>query len=641
MSRLLHIVIIDDAMRLCSDLRDWLAAAGHRVQCTPAQPLILHRLAETCPDLIILGIVRFSGQGMDLYRRLRSNRSLGPLPVIVLSEDSSLEHELLDVFDFQVRPFDRDRLLACLARLNRKEGQPSQWPTSPDVLDKFKSLLRERSALHFSQRNQRILERGLQRRMMALQLPSADDYYQFLQDNQGNYDELNKLLQFLTVGETCFFRYRSHRAALLHRVVPQLIEQNRHRRSLHIWSAGCSTGEEPYSLAILLQENFPQLGGWDLRIVATDINKRALRQAREGIYGPRSVRLVEPELLHRYFDQSGSLYKVKPQVRGMVRFDYLNLMTDRFPDPANQTEAIDLLMCRNVLIYFELDIIRHIVDQFANCLSENGLLFLGHAETMQNVSDRFSRVHDQGAFFYQLKKNQGTSPRRTPAQSSDPRPESVKPSPSIAMAAMPPPPPPATPTATEQSAQEHLPAVPPRFSAAELDQLYESAMQAFDHEQFVEAEQIFDQILGLQPRHALSLVGKGLLRANQGDYPEARLFCAKAISQNDLLAEAYLLRGLILDMEGHLERAMVEFQKVLWLDRNFIMGHYLLAKTHARLGQKEQSVRNLRNTIRCLEKSPDQSMIPFSGGLSRAVLINLARHDLERITTEPPADTAG
>ncbi|MDT8440915.1 MAG: CheR family methyltransferase [Desulfuromonadales bacterium] len=630
--RSLHIVMIDDAMGLCDDLRPWLTAAGHQVGCLPAQRAVLHTLSEQAPDLIILGIARFAREGPELYRRLRSSRALGRLPVLVVSEDNGLEHEFIDAFDFQVRPFDRERLLAALQRLRQKRLGDTAHIT-PQQLDQFKRLLRECSALHFNQRNQRILERGLQRRMLALHITTPDAYYAYLRNSAGNYDELNKLLQFLTVGETCFFRYRSHREALLHRVIPHLIERNQARRSLQIWSAGCSTGEEPYSLAILLLERFPQLQDWELRIIATDINKRALRQAREGIYGARSVRLVEPALLQRYFEEIDGLYRVKSIVRSMIRFDYLNLMTDRFPDPANQLCNLDLLLCRNVLIYFDLETIRQIVDRFADCLTADGYLFLGHAETMQNVSDRFERVHDHGAFFYRRKLLR--PPAAAVAAAPEPRPRTAVPA--------------ASPTASSHEPAASRPfvsksrppgpelATPPE-PALDVDQIYQAAMQAFDHERFVEADRLFDRALACQPRHPLSLIGKGLLQANQGNYAEARRLCARAIAADDLRAEAYLLRGLILDMEGELERALVEYRKVLWLDNHFVMGHYLLAKTCGRLGRPEQSARSLRNTLRCLEQSADQAMIPFSGGLSRGVFLDLVRHDLARCTPdEQPA----
>jgi chemotaxis protein methyltransferase CheR len=164
------------------------------------------------------------------------------------------------------------------------------------------------------------------------------------------------------------------------------------------------------------------------------------------------------------------------------------------------------------------------------------------------------------------------------------------------------------------------------------DQLYREAVKAFEHEKFAEAHQLFEQLLELQPGHPQALVGKGLLLANQGRYPDARICCARAIREDDLLPEAYLLRGLILDMEGFLARALVEYQKVLWLKPDFVMAHYLAAKVHGRLDDSEKKQRSLRNTIRALEQADDQSTIPFSGGLSRGAFLEIAHCELAEIT---------
>jgi chemotaxis protein methyltransferase CheR len=132
------------------------------------------------------------------------------------------------------------------------------------------------------------------------------------------------------------------------------VKQNLHHGKLRMWSAGCSTGEEPYSLAILLREYFPEVSDWDIQVLGTDINKRALRQAREGLYGERSLRMMEPALRERYFRKVGNNFLIDEQIRRMVHFDYLNLQSDLFPAEGNAARDIDLLSCRNVLIYFEL-----------------------------------------------------------------------------------------------------------------------------------------------------------------------------------------------------------------------------------------------------------------------------------------------
>ncbi|MBE0575538.1 MAG: tetratricopeptide repeat protein [Desulfuromonadales bacterium] len=624
MSHRLKIYVIDDTTELCLDLRGWLKQADHEVTCSSAGRTLIHTLVESQPNLIVLGMARYAGEGMEIYRRLNNHRQLHKVPLIVVSDDASLEYELLDAFDFQTRPLDRERMHVCLERLS---GSRKYLPVSSLAeveLTAFKGLLLEHSGLHFSQHNRRILERGLMRRIQALRMESLPAYFDYLTATPVNYDEMNKLLGLLTVGETSFFRYRSHRQALLNYVIPELVKENKSHRKLRIWSAGCSTGEEPYSLAIMLLENFPELVDWDIRILATDINKRALRQAREGLYGERSLRTMEDSLRQRYFNKVDDYFLLVADVKRMVRFDYLNLQTDNFPAGHNATGDIDLLFCRNVLIYFELETIRRIVEKFSQALRPQGYLFMGHAETMQNVSDQFQRHHQNNAFFYQRKERAAVAgsvsgevlaKRALPAETDSRVSAKARKTPIAAAVA-------ASKTALPETE---------KIARRDPDQLYRDALTAFDHEKFDQSAKLFEQLLELQPSNPKALVGKGLLLANQGNYSDARICCARAIRENDLLPEAYLLRGLILDMEGLLERALVEYQKVLWLDPSFVMAHYLSAKVHGRLADAEKKLRSLRNTVRTLEQTADQSLIPFSGGLSRGVFLEIVRSELAEI----------
>ncbi len=624
MPRRLKIFVIDDSMQLCQDLRDWLSQTAHEVSCSPAGRTLIATLVEYQPNLIVLGMARYAGEGMDVFRRLGNHRQLRQVPMIVVSDDAGLEYEMLDAFDFQVRPFDRERLHVCLKRLSGSRKYLPVVSIAETDLAGFKSFLLEHSGLHFSQHNHRILERGLMRRVQALRMESLSTYFDFLTATPDNYDEINKLLGLLTIGETSFFRYRSHREAVLNYVIPRLKEQNKSHGKLRFWSAGCSTGEEPYSLAILLLENFPELVDWDIQILATDINKRALRQAREGLYGERSLRMMEEVLKERYFEKVDNYFLLSEQARRMVRFDYLNLQTDPFPAAKNATCDIDLLLCRNVLIYFEIETTRRIIEKFTQVLRPQGFLFMGHAETMQNVSDQFQRHHQHNAFFYQRKERASIA---TGVTKSVPA-KNIRPTETVGQ------------VPTKPRSQSSLAAlVPSKTVLAETqkvilrnpEQLYRDALFAFDHEKFAESAKLFELMLEQQPTNAKALVGKGLLLANQGKNDDARICCARAIKENDLLPEAYLLRGLILDMEGILERALVEYQKVLWLDPAFVMAHYLSAKVHGRLADTEKKRRSLRNTMRVLEQAADQAQIPFSGGLSRGVFLEMVRHELSEI----------
>lgn len=618
--------IIDDGMELCLELCRWLEQAGHTVIRESPVRLTLAGLAAEPPALLVVAVPDGNSDGLAFYQRLAAHRQLRHVPVIAVSNDPDLEYELLDAYDFQARPFDRRRLLTAVERLIQAAGKgrpPLLAHLDSEQLDPFRDLLLQRSGLHFSASNQRLLERGLLHRMQALQMTSPGKYRDYLARSADNQDELNKLLGLLTVGETCFFRYRTHREAMARSVLPALLEQGAATRRLRIWSAGCSTGEEPYSLAMILLEHCPQLLDWDVQILATDINKRALRQAREGIYRSRALRQTDERLLERYFRKVGDHFVLDQRVRSLVRFSYLNLQADPYPHAENGTRDLDLIFCRNVLIYFQAETIRQIIGRFSNCLRPQGYLFLGHAETLQGISDRFQRLHQHGAFFYQRKlQEKGHTALPLPKVPMPPLPAAVPakgPEVPSAKAVSPVP---------EVEKASSSPAPLPR---PDRDRVFAAAMAAFDRENFTAAEKLTDQLLADYPEDAPALVGKGLILANQGRYDEARQWCARAIRYDDLYPAAYLLRGLILDMEGQLERALVEYQKVLWLDREFVMAYYFSAKINSRLGQVDQQLRALRNAIRLLEKQTGGGVIPFSGGVSRPVMLEICRKELSAI----------
>ena len=170
---------------------------------------------------------------------------------------------------------------------------------------------------------------------------------------------------YLTIGETTFFRSPDQFKALREYLLPRLVPERRKEGGrLKIWSAGCSTGEEPYSIAITLREAIPDVDRWEIRLVATDINHKFLGFAQEGLYHPRKVRCVKDEILARYFTKEGGHYRVAPEIRNMVTFHYHNLYVDSY-QPFQDT---DIIFCRNVLIYFRRDRIREVIDKFHRVL---------------------------------------------------------------------------------------------------------------------------------------------------------------------------------------------------------------------------------------------------------------------------------
>ncbi len=609
-----NILILDPCQRLEPSLAELLRENGHPVEVLAGRIPAPLAVAAHAPDLILAEVG--SGPELDLINTLHFHRMTRHIPIIATSAQAELEYELLDLFDFLPRPVDRQRLLddlALISRARRSQDLAICDPLGDKDLARFQAFLVQHSGLHFDQGNSKILERGLCRRMRALHLDNYVQYYSYLERYQDSRQELKKLLGLLTIGETFFFRYRAHFEALQHSVIPELIERNRARRTLRIWTAGCSTGEEPYSIAMLLLEHFPELADWQLEILATDINYQSLRRAREGLYGERALRVTEAPYRENYFKPRDGRLAISAQPRSLVRFGYLNLQTGRYPAADNGTAGVDLLLCRNVMIYFRQETNRHIIERFSRCLRPGGFLFLGHAETLQNLSEKFLPVHYRGGFYYRLRR---------------------EPVPKAVVESLPPPPPlPAVEMPEPAPAPQLLPApVEP-----ELEELLEQARQAFEREEFAAAEEKFERILLRQAGHEQALLGMGFIRANQERYGEALDFCRQALAADDLLAEAYFLRGLICEQQEEIAEAAEEYRKALLLDLDFIMPHYNLSRIYQRLGRLKEARRELNNILRLLERTADETIIPHSGGVSRAVFLEICREDASLLETKPPA----
>lgn len=245
-----------------------------------------------------------------------------------------------------------------------------------------------------------LLQQGCTRRMQERQFKTLGQYIECLTVGADRRAELIVLLNEITIGETCFFRNRPQLDALRRIVIPNILKAklNVPRGRLRIWSAGCSTGEEPYTLRmLLLEEAEALLGNWPIEIIATDINQRSLAQAQAAVYGEQSTRNVTPYYRQKYFFPCGDQLQVGPLARMSVSFSRLNLSDD---PRMKFIRNVDAIFCCNVLIYFDLISKRRVLQHFYHNLSPHGYLFLGQSESLYGVTDEFRLIHLPGATAY-------------------------------------------------------------------------------------------------------------------------------------------------------------------------------------------------------------------------------------------------
>jgi len=235
---------------------------------------------------------------------------------------------------------------------------------SPEQVEKFQAFFMERSGLVFEGRRVPEMEKAIAKRMIALGISSFDEYYQRIQRGHEGREEINQLAIFLTVGETCFFRTPDQFAALRKYVLPEIIERQRERgKKLRILSAGCSTGEEPYSLGILARQLIPDVDSWNVEIVACDINKDFLATAKAGAYGERKVRLADPVTRGLFFKRlAKNQWMVGDNLREHITWRHFNIISDDY-SPLAAGGQFHVVLCRNVLIYFKMDTIKRVIKK--------------------------------------------------------------------------------------------------------------------------------------------------------------------------------------------------------------------------------------------------------------------------------------
>jgi len=253
----------------------------------------------------------------------------------------------------------------------------------------LRDLIYEHAGLHYDDDAMFLFERRLVDRVEALGLDDFYTYYKYLRFDPRGPGELEEAIERLTTKETYFFRQEYQLRAFRDQLLPELAQTNAARKRLGIWSAGCATGEEAYTIAILLLES-GLFRNWDVKVVGSDICRGSVAAARRGIYREAAFRTTQHEIRTQYFANVGEGAEVAPELKKICHFGQLNLMDGA---RALMVGQVDVIFCRNVLIYFDMKSRRRVIDGFYERLVPGGYLLLGHSESLLNVSTAFELVH--------------------------------------------------------------------------------------------------------------------------------------------------------------------------------------------------------------------------------------------------------
>lgn len=475
---------------------------------------------------------------------------------------------------------------------------------------RLRELVTARSGLEFPESRRPQLEAAINTAVEDLGLGDAGELWQRLRDPERE-AELEDFIGSLTIGETYFFRNEPHFRALEEHVIPELIVRRGAMRRLRLWSAGCSSGEEAYSLAIVLDRLLPDVDSWDVTIVATDINRNGLRRGREGIYRTWSLRRTPKEIRDRYFvERSDQTWELDPRIRGMVDFHYLNLVDDRYPSLFTNIHAMDVILCRNVLIYFGGATIHTVAEKLYASLADDGVLVVGHAELSRDAFKSFdSRVFPDAILFG--KRTATAIPPLSSGPQRDARPRSHRSAP-----------PPKVEDRSSASSSRRRAHPQGAIGAAARHQIDDPVRRL----ESAAAERPED------PRPAYLLAK---LAADRLDTEATTKWIAETLTRDELFAPAHYVAAVMAEEEGRLDDAISALRRCIYADQSWPLPHFVLARCFLKIDATGRARVSLANTVRLLEGWAPDEPIAEGDGLTAGRLLELAKIQADLSPLEP------
>ncbi|HYX17316.1 MAG TPA: CheR family methyltransferase [Nostoc sp.] len=469
-------------------------------------------------------------------------------------------------------------------------------------LSQMVDLIADTFGIHIKPQYQDTLKKNLLTRIRALGLCSLNDYYQFLvATNQliPSATEWRELISLLTVTETYFFRDQGQMSLLKNQLLPELIERKTvlsltqcnaangkfHRPTLRLWSAGCSTGEEAYSLAILVKELIPDNQAWDILILGTDINQPAIALAQQGIYSDWSFRTTTPEIKNHYFRSHKQGWKIDPAIRAMVKFQPGNLMQDNFPAYASSIHDFDLIICRNVFIYFDFNAIAQIIGKFYSSLTPGGFLLTGHTELHGQKTEPFQVRNFPQSAVYQ----RHTSLNKHKVLNTI-IPDAIE-------------------SRETKISSLSLPSLGTGFDvSANTQTLLDAAKELLIQKAYADVIQIAEQVIALVPQHFQAYCLMAEAYANYGNYSQANQACQQALQISPLAIEPYHLLAQIAEEQGDHNSAKLFLKRIIYLAPNSVNAHMELGSIYEREGNVKQAQKIWRSLLEILQNLPQQAI---------------------------------
>ncbi|MHB1326461.1 MAG: CheR family methyltransferase [Thermoleophilia bacterium] len=435
-----------------------------------------------------------------------------------------------------------------------------------DDFERFRKLINQTSGIFFDRGKLDLLRLGLTDRAEAVGAETLAEYYEQLTSLPDREMELRRLLDHLSVQETQFFRNLPQFDALRKYVIPEIVQRKSNGyRNLRFWSAGCSTGQEPYSLAMAVLDVLPDADSWNIQILGTDLSENALAIAEKGWYQERKLTGIDRKHRERYFRESDGGYVVAEPLRRMVHFARQNMVTDSLPISIFGT--CDIVFCRNVIIYFTHETAKYVIEHFFDIINPGGYLFLGHSETLWKMSAKYSLVEMGDAFIYKKSLPRSIEGRRF--------------IPDRRLRELPLP----LDVVTERRGADG------RRNLQQAKDLVESKNPKID-----------GPTKETKSPQADPLIMKARASIDLGGYEMAIELLNDAVKQNGDTVEVHFLLGLAHERRNDLELAVEAFRRAICCDNTYSLAYFHVANAMERLGRFKAAVKEYRNAAKALKQ---------------------------------------
>jgi chemotaxis protein methyltransferase CheR len=500
-------------------------------------------------------------------------------------------------------------------------GRSLEKDLTAEQFDELRDWIHQHSGIFLDSSRLDPLRISLVARATRLGFSDRSDYFRLL---KGDEREFKELMNLVTINETSFFRFPGQFDALSESVVPEILEsKSKMNRSFRAWSAGCSTGEEPYTIAMsLLGSRLPE-AGFTPEVLGTDVSTQALDRAREAVYRPKSLANLPQDVVQKWFEPVSGGHRPIAAVRDAVEFSYHNLIKE--PYPLELMGNWDVIFCRNVTIYFKFESTRRVVNNFFDSLNPGGYLFIGHSESLTSICDRFETVEVDGVFLYRKPRPRrrvsfdevvaarasnrpaSASERSARAGAAGPRSEKVP--------------------AESAAADREMPSVGAPDSEV-VAQMVVLAYQLLEEGRPTEARAAADAALAQDPASIEALIVRAYTHADDGDLDAAIGEARRVLEIDPQVASAHYILGLIYQRQGDQDSALEAFTRTIDVDSDFVLAHFNMANLYKSRGALTEACREYRSTQAALKASPAGPWTAFLGGFRADLLAQTCERSL-------------